>query len=71
MFLPIVIFMMILSPVLIPALTTACNLALTRWRNSRRAGGVGVGWMKWIVLGMTGAKNPPRVLAAESSSTST
>jgi hypothetical protein len=37
MFLPIVIFTMILSPVLIPALTTACNIALTRWRNPRRA----------------------------------
>jgi hypothetical protein len=36
MFLPIVIFTMILSPVLLPALTTAYSLAANRWRNSRR-----------------------------------
>jgi hypothetical protein len=37
MLLPIVIFMMILSPVLIPALTTACSVMAKRCRNSRRA----------------------------------
>jgi hypothetical protein len=36
MFLPIVIFTMILSPVLLPALTTTYSLAANRWRNSRR-----------------------------------
>jgi hypothetical protein len=36
MFLPIVIFTMILSPVLIPALTTAYSLTANRWRKSRR-----------------------------------
>jgi hypothetical protein len=33
MLLPIVIFMMILSPVLIPALTTAYAALANRWRN--------------------------------------
>jgi hypothetical protein len=37
MFLPIVIFTMILSPVLLPAITTAYSLAADRWRNSHRA----------------------------------
>ena len=36
MLLPIVIFVMILSPVLLPALTTAYSVVANRWRNSRR-----------------------------------
>jgi hypothetical protein len=36
MLLPIVIFMMILSPVLIPAVTTAYQVVANRSRNSRR-----------------------------------
>ena len=36
MFLPIVIFVMILWPVLVPALVTAFDVVPNRWRNSRR-----------------------------------
>jgi hypothetical protein len=46
MLLPIVIFTMILSPVLIPALTTAYAAVADRWCNSRR-----VAQAEWELVG--------------------
>jgi peptidoglycan biosynthesis protein MviN/MurJ (putative lipid II flippase) len=44
MLLPIVIFMMSLSPVLLPALTTAYQVVANRSRNSRRVAQAVRGW---------------------------
>jgi hypothetical protein len=37
MLLPIVLLLMTLSPLLIPALTTAFHVVANRWRNSRES----------------------------------